>query len=70
MIDDADVRRYRVVKNKEEEYSLWLEAKELPDGWVDAGKSGSRQECLAYIAEGWTDMRPLSLRKAMEGIQQ
>jgi MbtH protein len=69
MIDDTDVRSYRVVKNKEEEYSLWMEEKELPPGWVDAGRSGSRQECLVYIAEVWTDMRPLSLRKAMDAIE-
>jgi len=69
MIDDTDVRSYRVVKNKEEEYSLWMEEKELPPGWVDEGKSGSRQECLVHIAEVWTDMRPLSLRKAMDAIE-
>jgi MbtH protein len=40
-------------------------------GWTDAGKSGSKQECLAYIKEVWTDMRPLSLRKKMQeqGLQ-
>ena len=35
-------------------------------GWNDAGKSGMKAECLAYIEEVWTDMRPLSLRKKME----
>ena len=35
-------------------------------GWRDTGKSGSMAECLAYIKEVWTDMRPLSLRKKME----
>jgi MbtH protein len=68
MLEDTDIRMYRVVKNKEEEYSLWLEAKELPPGWTDAGRTGSRQECLAYVAEVWTDMRPLSLRKAMDAV--
>ncbi|MGH2389140.1 MAG: MbtH family protein, partial [Chloroflexota bacterium] len=37
-----------------------------PLGWLDAGKSGSKDECLAYIKEVWTDMRPLSLRRHME----
>ncbi|NJM21306.1 MAG: MbtH family protein, partial [Richelia sp. RM1_1_1] len=32
----------------------------------DAGKNGLKQECLDYIKEVWTDMRPLSLRKKME----
>jgi len=34
-------------------------------GWNDAGKTGTKAECLAYIEEVWTDMRPLSLRKKM-----
>jgi MbtH protein len=57
---------YRVVMNHEEQYSIWPSQRELPLGWKEAGKSGSKAECLAYINEVWTDMRPLSLRKAME----
>lgn len=26
---------------------------------------GNKAQCLAYIEEHWTDMRPLSLQKAM-----
>ncbi len=37
-----------------------------PVGWKDAGKVGVKAECLAYIKEVWTDMRPLSLRMEME----
>jgi MbtH protein len=33
-----------------------------PRGWRDAGKTGTKAECLAYIEEVWTDMRPLSIR--------
>ena len=29
------------------------------------GRVGPKAECLAYIKEVWTDMRPLSLRKKM-----
>lgn len=57
---------YRVVVNHEEQYSIWPADRENPAGWRDAGKSGSKSECLAYINEVWTDMRPLSLRKKME----
>ncbi len=39
---------------------------EAPAGWNDAGVRGSEAQCLAYIEKVWTDMRPLSLRKAME----
>lgn len=61
-----DTTRYKVVVNHEEQYSIWPEDRELPLGWREAGKSGLKDECLAYINEVWTDMRPLSLRKRME----
>ena len=57
---------YMVVINHEEQYSIWPAARELPLGWRDAGKSGGKEECLEYIKEVWTDMRPLSLRKHIE----
>ena len=56
---------YKVVVNHEEQYSIWLAHKENPLGWKDAGKSGTKEECLAYIKEVWTDMRPKSLRDKM-----
>jgi MbtH protein len=61
-----DTALYKVVVNHEEQYSIWLAERENPLGWKDAGKSGLKQECLAYIKEVWTDMRPLSLRKKMQ----
>ncbi len=64
--DNEDTTIYRVVVNQEEQYSIWPEDRELPPGWRDAGKQGPKQECLDYIKEVWTDMRPLSLRKKME----
>lgn len=60
-----DTTIYRVVVNHEEQYSIWPSYRELPLGWNDAGKTGTKEECLAYIKEVWTDMRPLSLRKKM-----
>lgn len=56
---------YTVVVNHEEQYSIWPAHKDLPLGWSEVGKRGSKDECLEYIKEVWTDMRPLSLRKAM-----
>jgi len=56
---------YKVVVNHEEQYSIWPADRENPLGWNDVGKSGTKAECLAYIEEVWTDMRPLSLRKKM-----
>ena len=47
--------------------SEWAPAdRENALGWKDVGKTGTKQECLDYIEEVWTDMRPLSLRKSME----
>lgn len=53
---------YKVVVNHEEQYSIWPADRENPLGWVDEGKSGTRDKCLDYIEEIWTDMRPLSVR--------
>ena len=55
-------RTYKVVVNHEEQYSIWRIDRELPAGWRDAGKVGTRDECLAHIREVWTDMTPRSLR--------
>jgi MbtH protein len=64
--EDDDDGVYLVVVNHEEQYSIWPEYKPVPDGWRVVGKSGNKAECLAYVNEVWTDMRPLSLRKKME----
>ena len=64
--DRADNRIYQVVVNHEEQYSIWPADRENAIGWRDAGKKGSKDECLTYIEGVWTDMRPLSLRKQME----
>ena len=68
MRDDQteDLTIYKVVINHEEQYSIWPAHKQNPLGWNDVGKSGPKAECLEYIDEVWTDMRPLSLRKKMD----
>lgn len=58
---------YKVVINHEEQYSIWPAHRENALGWKDAGKSGTKEECLAYIREVWTDGRPLSQRRRNEG---
>jgi MbtH protein len=67
--DEQDDTVYRVVVNHEEQYSIWPDFKEIPLGWKDCGRKGPKAECLAYIKEVWTDMRPLSLRRRMEADQ-
>ena len=66
MEEREDDTVYKVVVNHEEQYSIWPEGRENPLGWKDTGKSGPKADCLAYIKEVWTDMRPLSLRKKMD----
>ena len=56
---------FTVVRNHEEQYSIWPTYRSVPGGWTEVGKTGTKQECLAYIDAHWTDMRPLSLRKAL-----
>ncbi|MBL8102634.1 MAG: MbtH family protein [Anaerolineales bacterium] len=68
--EQEDTTIYKVVVNHEEQYSIWPADRELPLGWREAGKSGLKAECLAYIEEVWTDMRPLSLRKKMEEMEK
>ena len=64
--ESEDMTVYTVVFNHEEQYSIWPAHRDLPLGWTSAGKTGTKAECLEYIKEVWTDMRPLSLRKKMD----
>ncbi len=64
-----DTTIYRAVINQEEQYSIWPQAKDLPAGWRDAGKEGLKADVLAFIEEAWTDMRPLSLRQALDSTK-
>ncbi len=52
--------------NDEEQYSIWPANKEVPAGWKVACPKGSKQEISTYIDKHWIDMRPASLRRAME----
>lgn len=57
---------YEVVVNQEGQYSIWPANKIVPNGWEAVGRKGSKESCLEYIGEVWTDMRPLSLRASMQ----
>ena len=63
-----DTPIYTVVMNHEEQYSIWPADRERPLGWSAVGKTGLKAECLAYIEEVWTDMRPRSLRERMAEV--
>lgn len=64
--DEEDTTIYKVVVNHEEQYTILPRDRQNPPGWNDEGKVGLKADCLAYIKEVWTDLRPLSLRKEME----
>ena len=64
-----DPYTYKVLINHEEQYTIFFADREPPADWKEVGKQGTKQECLDYIKQVWTDMRPLSIRKAMEGGQ-
>lgn len=66
---DEDLRTYTVVVNDEEQYSIWVTDRSIPDGWRSDGVTGPKQVCLDHIESVWTDMRPLSLRRAMDADQ-
>ena len=57
---------YTVVVNDEEQYSILRSDLAMPPGWRSTGKTGDQQECLGYVEEVWTDMRPRSLRLLMD----
>ena len=57
---------YLVLKNHEEQYSLWPNYKLIPRGWEFVIGPKSKEDCLNYVKETWVDMRPLSLREEME----
>lgn len=59
--EDAD-GRYLVLANDEEQHSLWPSFAEVPAGWRVVFGEQSREACLSYVEENWTDLRPLSIR--------
>ena len=67
MAFDREDALYKVLINQQEQYSLWPDYRAVPAGWREAGKQGSKADCLAYVEQVWTDMRPLSLRQKMDG---
>lgn len=68
--EDEDNRDYSVVINHDEQYSIWFQNREVPRGWVEVGFRGKKKECLDYIEEVWTDMRPLRVRWQLEELDR
>jgi MbtH protein len=64
-----DNARYEVLRNDEDQYSLWPAGHDVPSGWQQVGKEGTKEECSEYVDQVWTDMRPLSLRRRMDATR-
>lgn len=63
---DDENGAFYVLVNDEEQYSLWPAFADLPAGWRVAFGESTRADCLAYVEQTWTDLRPRSLRSRME----
>jgi MbtH protein len=52
--------QYLVLKNAAGQHSLWPVFSDVPAGWSVAHGPQLKTDCMSYIEENWTDMRPLS----------
>lgn len=66
--DDEDGRFY-VVVNDEGQHALWpATLTTVPDGWTVVHGEETRQSCLDYVNQHWTDMRPRSVREQLDRL--
>ncbi|MEU2084746.1 MbtH family protein [Streptomyces albus] len=63
---DDENGQFLVVVNEEDQHALWPTFADVPDGWRSVFGAAGRAECLRYVEEHWSDLRPRSLRQAME----
>lgn len=61
--DDPD-GTFSVLVNDEDQHSLWPADLPVPEGWAVVHATDTRQACLDYVDEHWTDLRPRSARVA------
>ncbi|PPS71773.1 MbtH family protein [Streptomyces sp. MH60] len=62
---DDENGQFQVVVNDEDQHSLWPTFSDVPAGWRAVFGPAGRAECLEYVEQNWTDLRPRSLRAAM-----
>lgn len=63
---DDEAGSFLVLRNDEEQHSLWPTFADVPAGWSTVFGPDTRQRCLVYVAETWLDIRPRSLRAAID----
>ncbi|MER7756432.1 MbtH family protein [Kitasatospora sp. NPDC097643] len=59
--------RFVVLVNDEGQHSLWPTIVDVPAGWNIVHGESDRADCIRYIEENWTDLRPAGLISAMNG---
>jgi MbtH protein len=64
--DDPD-GTFHVLVNGEGQHSLWPSFAPVPAGWTPVVRDAARDDCVAYVEQHWTDLRPRSLIEAMGG---
>lgn len=62
---DDENGTFYVLLNDEEQYSLWPAFVDVPAGWRVVFGAAGRADCVSYVEQSWTDLRPRSLREAM-----
>jgi MbtH protein len=65
-LSTSEPERWMVLINDEGQYSLFPSELPVPGGWRAVGFDGDKEQCTQYVDEHWTDMRPASLRRAMD----
>jgi uncharacterized protein YbdZ (MbtH family) len=58
---DDEEGTFLVLVNEEGQHSLWPNSRPVPAGWRSAFGRDTRQNCLDYVEQNWTDLRPASL---------
>jgi MbtH protein len=59
---ESDTNNFLVLVNHEGQHSLWPSERAAPSGWEVVSGPETRENCLQWVNENWTDLRPLSLR--------
>jgi MbtH protein len=61
--------QYVIVRNHNDEYSIWFSDAALPDGWEAVGEPGAKSECLLWIEDNWTGLQPAAPRVIVTGFE-
>ncbi len=57
---DDESHNFLVLKNHQDQYSLWPEFAVRPHGWTHVHGPVSRSECLSYVERRWKKINPFA----------